>query len=199
MASSKIEPPKFMDDASGYTEYKKKLLRWTRITKTDPKLQAETVVYYLEGHPSGIQDKIDTALGTDIENKEDGMTKLVTFLDGIYAEDEMTEAWSKYKQFIRLKKQIDQPITEFIADFDKAHTRAKESGCEFSDIVLGFNLLESSNLSETDEKFVLTAVDFKAIGGGKNIFLCFNICLSPGNVGSDAFYRIEKALSIPEI
>ena len=41
--------------------------------------------------------------------------------------------------------------------------QAKESGCEFSDLVLGFKLLESCNLSETDEKFVLTAADLKTL------------------------------------
>ena len=167
--SSKFEPPKFIDDASGYPEYKKKLQRWSRITKVDPKQQAEVVLYHLEGHPSGIQEKIDTALGSAVEDKEDGLTKLIEFLDGIYAEDEMTEAWSKYKKFIHVKKDIEQPVTEFIAEFDKAHTKAKESGCEFSDIVLGFKLLESCNLSETDEKFVLTAVDFKEGKRDKNL------------------------------
>ena len=127
------------------------------------------VLYHLEGHPSGIQDKIDTALGDKIVDADDGLTQLIAFLDGIYAEDEMTEAWTKYKQFIRLKKQLGQPVTEFIAEFDKAHTRAKESGCEFSDIVLAFNLLESCNLSDTNEKFVLTGIDFKKGKTDKNL------------------------------
>jgi hypothetical protein len=126
---------------------------------------------HLEGHSSGIQEKIDTALGNDVEDKEDGLVKLIAFLDTIYAENEMTDAWTKYKQFIRLKKDHGQPqpVTEFIAEFDKAHTKAKESGCEFSDIVLGFNLLESCQLSEMDEKFILTAVDFKVGKQNKNL------------------------------
>ena len=159
--SSKVLPPKFIDDASGYPEYKKKLLRWTRITKIEPQKQAETVLHYLEGHSSGIQEKIDTALGDEVEDKPDGMTKMIAYMDTIYAEDEMTTAWTKYKEFIRLKKDVNQSVIEFIAEFDKKHKKAKETGCEFSDIVLGFNLLESCDLSETDEKFVLTAVNFK--------------------------------------
>ena len=169
MASSKIDPPKFIDDASGYEEYKKKLLRWSRITKVVKQQQAEVVLYHLEGHPSGIQEKIDTALGDAVVNKDDGLEKVIEFMDIIYAEDPMTDAWTKYKQFIRLKKKESQPVTEFIADFDKALMKAKESGCEFSDIVLGFNLLESCDLSETDEKFILTAVDFKVGKRDKNL------------------------------
>ena len=167
--TSKINPPDFIDDASGYPEYKKKLLRWSRITKVPANKQAETVLYHLEGHPSGIQEKLDTALGTEVEDKDDGLTKVIKFLDDIYAEDEMSMAWSKYKQFTQLKRPVDQPVVEFIAEFDRAYTKAKEGGCEFSDTVLAFNLLESCGLSETDEKFVLTAIDFKTGKEKKNV------------------------------
>ena len=160
--SSKYEPPAFMEDTAGYSEYKRNLQRWSRITKVPAAHQAEVVLYHLQGHSSGIQEKADTALGDAVENKEDGLTKLIEFFDTIYAEDPMSEAWLKYKRFTQLKKSPDQPVTDFIADFDKAHAKAKLSGCEFSDIVLGFKLLEACELSETDEKFVLTAVDFKA-------------------------------------
>ena len=169
MAGYKVEPPKFMDDASGYPDYKNKLLRWSRITKVAANKQAEYVVYNLGDHHSGIQEKIDTALGAEIEDKDDGIKKLIEFLDTIYAEDEMSMAWNKYKDFIRLKRERNQPVNEYIAEFDKKHKKAKESGCEFSDMVLGFNLLESCSLSETDEKFVLTAVDFRKGREEKNL------------------------------
>ena len=167
--SSKLQPPKFVDDLAGYPEYKKKLQRWSRITKTPRNQQAEVVLYHLEGHSSGIQEKIDTALGEAVVGKDDGLDKLIEFLDTIYKEDEMTEAWTKYKQFTWLKRSPEQPVTEYIAEFDKAHSKAKESGCEFSDIVLAFTLLESCQLTDTDEKFILTAVDFKVGKQQKNL------------------------------
>ena len=73
-------PPTFIDDASTYPEYKRRLERWSRITKVDKKLQAEVVVYHLENHPSGIQEKIDTALGDAIIDKDDGLKKLIEYL-----------------------------------------------------------------------------------------------------------------------
>ena len=160
----------FIDNASEYAEYKRKLQRWTRITNEAKKDQAEVVLYYMEDHASGMQSKIDFALGDSIIGKEDGMEKLITYLDGIYAEDEMTEALTRYKEFTRLVKQDNQSTTEFIAEYDKAHTRAKSSGCEFSDTVLAFNLLEACQLSSTNEKFVLTAIDFKSGKEKKDLF-----------------------------
>ena len=70
---------------------------------------------------------------------------------------------------MRLQKSQGQPINEFIAVFDAKYMKAKESGSDFSDIVLAFNLLEACRLSETDEKFVLTAVDFKKGKEQKNM------------------------------
>ena len=161
MSKQTYPPPDFIADASGYADYKKRLKRWSRITKEEKKKQAEVVVYHLENHPSGIQDKIDTALGEKIIDKEDGMDQLITYLDSIFEKDDMADAWNKYKDFIRLKKKKDESITEFIATFEGKYIKAKEIGCEFSDTVLAFNLLEACNMSDTDEKFVLTAVDFK--------------------------------------
>ena len=109
--SSKYDPPKFIDNSYEYPEYKNKLRRWSRITKVDKKLQADVVVYHLEGHPSRIQEKIETSLGDTIIGKDDGLDKLIGYLDTIYAEDELTDAWLNYKMFIRLKKTVDQPIT----------------------------------------------------------------------------------------
>ena len=171
MSVHTYQPPKFIEDASRYPEYRRKLLRWSRITKVDKKQQAEVVLYHLEGHVSGIQEKIDTALGDEIVDKEDGLTKLINYLDSIYAEDDMVDAWTKYKKFVQLRKSDGQPIVEFIAEFERAYMKAKESGCEFSDTILAFNLLEACNLAEIDEKFVLTAVNFKSGKETKDLFL----------------------------
>ena len=99
----KYNPPKFIDSGAGYAEYKRKLERWSRITKHEKKKQAEVVLYHLEVVPSGNQEKIDSALRDEIIDKDDGLSKLIKYLDGIYAADQMTEAWHKYKQFIRLR------------------------------------------------------------------------------------------------
>ena len=159
--SSKVLPPPFISDASQYIEYKDNLLRWSRITKVEKKNQGDFVLYHLQQHPSGIHQKIDTAIGDQIVAKDDGLKKVIEFLDGIYKADELALMWSKYKRFTRLKKTDDQqPITEFVAEFESAYKEAKDNGCEVSDTVLALSLLDSCNLTEIDEKFVLTDIDF---------------------------------------
>ena len=95
--SSKCAPPKFIECASEYEAYKRKLKQWTRITKVDKKQMADTVLYNLSEHPSGIAEQAAKALGDEIVEKDDGMDKLITYFDSVYGEDEMTSMWSKYK------------------------------------------------------------------------------------------------------
>ena len=163
-------PPQFTADTSAYQMYKRRLERWSRITKVEKKQQAEVVLYHLENHPSGIQEKIDTTIGDEIIDNEEGLDKLINYLDGIYGEDDMTEAFNSYQNFIRLKKTSNQTIAEFIAVFEGAYIKTKQSGCEFSDIVLAFNLLEAANLTANDQKFILTRVDFKEGKQKENLF-----------------------------
>ena len=63
---------------------------WSRITSIEKKLQAEVVVYSLDGHPSGIKEKIQVGIGSKLEDNEEGMEELIGFLDGIYLQDEMS-------------------------------------------------------------------------------------------------------------
>ena len=53
-----------------------------------------------------------------MEGKEQGIDELIKFLDGIYLKDEMSEAWSKYKSFQKVKRGNNHEVRVFIADFD---------------------------------------------------------------------------------
>ena len=93
---NRVEPPTFISDKKSYAAYKKDLLMWSRITRVAKTSQAEVVVYGLEGHPTGIKEKIIVNIGDQLENAEDGIQRLITFLDSIYKEDDMSAAWTKY-------------------------------------------------------------------------------------------------------
>ena len=91
-----LEPPTFISENKPFEIYQQDLRRWSRLTSLDKKLQAEMVVYKLENHPSNIQEKITTQLGEELVDNEDGIEKLLTFLEGIYKKDSMADAWEKY-------------------------------------------------------------------------------------------------------
>ena len=83
MTSNNEPPPSFVSDSKSYAEYKADLEMWSRITSLDPKLQAEMVVYRLEGDPSRIKEKIVTQIGEKLKGNADGIKDLLVFLDGI--------------------------------------------------------------------------------------------------------------------
>ena len=170
MASSLLEPPSFVSDSKKFSEYKKDLLRWSRLTSVKPELQAEMVVYRLEGYPSNIKEKIVTQIGDELENNEEGIKVLLEFLETIYDEDELADTYEKYVDFKKKKRRKDEPIHTFIADWENIYHKCKNAECALPDIVLCFELLQAAQLEETETQLVLTGVNFKK-GVAKNNLL----------------------------
>ena len=61
--SAKIDPLTFVSQTKLYVTYKKDLKMWSRITSIVKKLQAEVVIYSLDGHSSGLKEKIQVGIG----------------------------------------------------------------------------------------------------------------------------------------
>ena len=167
--SKLIEPPTFLNDEKSYAEYKKDLKRWSRICGVEKKLQAEVVVYRLEGHPSRIKEKINTQIGDKLEDNEEGIKELINFLDTIYTKDHMADAWEKFCEFSNFHKKPDQTMFEFIAEWENCYFKMKNAECEYSDLILAFKLLSDSKLNEIDTKLVLTGVDYEDGKAKKNL------------------------------
>ena len=109
-----VQPPSFISETKTYEEYKEDLQMWSRITSIDKKLQAEIVVYNLDGHPSRIKEKIVTKIGASLVGKEEGITLLIQFLDTIYGKDDMADVWDKYKSFSSHSRKPDQDVVDFL-------------------------------------------------------------------------------------
>ena len=167
--SKTIEPPAFVSDTKTYAEYKQDLEMWSRITGLDAKIQAEMVVYRLEGHPSRIKEKIMTQIGDKIKDNAEGIKELLKFLDTIYDIDDMADAWDKFTEFSSFSRKVEQSIPEFIADWTNCYYKLKSVGCEYPDMILGFKLLQDAKLNDMETKLVLTGVDYAEGKSKKNL------------------------------
>ena len=165
-----LEPPSFISETKSYPEYKADLQMWSRICSLDPKVKAEMVVYRFEGHESRIKEKIMTQLGDKLVNNEDGIKDLLTFLDGIYNKDEMADAWDKYVEFSSLSRKPEQSMVDFLSDWENVHHKAKKVGCDFSDTILAFKVLEDAKLQDMEIKLVLTGVNYLQGKTNKDLF-----------------------------
>lgn len=99
-----LDPPTFISENKTSASYKKDLRMWSRIISIPKISQAEVVVYGLEGHPTGIKEKIILNIGESLEEAENGIDLVLTFLDTIYQEDDMSAAWTKYKSFKKITR-----------------------------------------------------------------------------------------------
>ena len=166
-----FEPPAFISESKSYSNYKNDLYMWSRITSVPAKNQAEVVFYGLEGHTSGKkEEEITVNIGDKIKEADDGIDQLVKYVDSIYKEDEMASAWGKYKNFQKVVRSEDTLVNHFIVDFEKEYVLAKTAGCEYLNTLLAFKLLEATELTEMDEKFVLTGIDFSSAKTKQDLF-----------------------------
>ena len=71
------------------------------------------MVYNLEGHLSRIKENIEVKIGQELEANEKGIG--IEYLDSIYQEDEMSDAWTKYKNFRKVSRTPKQDILNFFS------------------------------------------------------------------------------------
>ena len=159
--SFSLEPPAFVSSTKKFAEYKKDLLRWSRLSSVKPELQAESVIYKLEGDPSNIKEKIVTKLGDELEDNPDGINLLLDFLETVYGEDDMAEAYDRYVEFKNKKRKNGESIQTFTSDWESLYQKCENVGCELPDMVLCFELLQAAQLEATEAQLVLTGVDYK--------------------------------------
>ena len=71
------------------------------------------MVYNLEGHPSRIKENIEVKIGQELKGNEKGIE--IEYLDSIYQEDEMSDAWTKYKNLQKVSRTPKQDIPNFFS------------------------------------------------------------------------------------
>ena len=154
-----MEPPAFISTKKTYATYEKDLKRWTTLTTLAPEKQANMVIHFIPDEDP-IKEKIDTQMtDTELSCKE-GINNLLKFLAEIYKTDDMGEAYDNYVEFVKLRRKPGVSIKTFISEWENSYHKVKNNGCDMSDMVLAFNLLDTADLSEMDRKLVLTGVNY---------------------------------------
>ena len=97
-------------------DLQKDLKKWSRITNIEKKLLAKVVVYSLDVHSLGINEKIQVRIGDKLDGNKQGMDELIKFLDELDLKDEMSEDMIKYKSFQRAQRDKNQDMIGLISD-----------------------------------------------------------------------------------
>ena len=116
--SNALKTPDFISENKSFSSYERDLRRWSRLTTLDKKKQAEWIVLHLEGHPSGIKEKIETQLGDTLEDNEKGIEDLIKFFKSIYETDELADSFEKYMNFEKLRRDSKTSVQASIATWE---------------------------------------------------------------------------------
>ena len=154
-----MEPQAFISIKKTYATYEKDLKRWTTLTTLAPEKQANMVIHFIPDDDP-IKEKIDTQMTDEELSCKEGITNLLKFLAEIYKTDDMGEAYDNYVEFVKLRRKPGVSIKTFISEWENSYHKVKNNGCEMSDMVLAFNVLDTADLSEMDRKLVLTGVNY---------------------------------------
>ena len=158
VASFYKAPPVFSDQIP-YSRWITEITFWEKITKIDKKEKGLAVALSLPLN-SDIRDKVFTELTVEELNVDDGLEKLIKFLDGNYKKEEIAEVYSSWSKFDQLKRNSGQTMEQYLREFDKSQKKIKKCGIEMPDQILAFKLLGYSGLSQSEKQIVLTGVDY---------------------------------------
>ena len=151
--SSFKNPPKLLE-TSIYETWVKEVKLWALCSKVDKKEQAAAVTLSLEGRAR------EAALELSIEDlsADDGLTKLITQLDGLFLKDENQRTYVAYAEFEKYKRPQEMSIDNYINDFERLYNKVKAFKIELPDQVPAYRLLESAHLSSSKNELVRATI-----------------------------------------
>jgi len=158
----KCNPPDFMKCGS-YERYKTELKAWGLITEVDAKKRGIAVAMTLpqgHGHESAIREKVFDEMKLEDLNKDNGLDKLIEFLDEKLGIDDLTNSLEKFENFEDFQREQGQSITEYIAKFDQKYNRMKNLNINLPSEILAFKLLRKANIAKEEKMLVLTGMDY---------------------------------------
>ena len=141
-------PPILKEDGS-YSQWKHALEAWQILTGIPEDKQALSV--YLHGMDSKYQEVI-SKLEIKLLNSKDGVKHITDTLD-VYCESELTQRqYSKYEAFCNIKRDPEQPVSEFLMKFENLLSDLEELEIILPDAVRAYHILKASNVGQENEK-----------------------------------------------
>ena len=162
MASSvNYKVPPVFTELKPYSRWVDELKAWEALTDLDKKKRGIAIALSLpEEGKASIRDKVFNELSVAELSDDEGVTKLITFMDKIFKKDELTEAYEAYTEFDRFRRTKASSMEDYVTEFEKLYNRTKKFKMDLPQPVLAFKLLEYSDLEMKDRQLVLTGVDY---------------------------------------
>ena len=156
----KIPVPAFGGEKS-YTAWKIEVDVWRKLhEKSIGKKNIALSIALSLPEGSEARDVVFNSAVIEELDEVDGYEKLIGVLDKRFKKDELSEAYSAWNIFDKMKKTGDMTMDKFIADFDKSYKMLTKYDCTIANPILAFTLLDRAGLDLREKQIVLTDVKF---------------------------------------
>ncbi|CAG2236725.1 unnamed protein product [Mytilus edulis] len=163
-ASVNYKVPPVFTEQKPYSRWIDEIKAWKALTDLDKKKMGIAIALSLpEEGLNSIRDKVFSDLSLEALNADDGVDKLIEFMDKIFKKDELSEAYEAYSEFDRFRRSKVSSMEEYVTEFEKLYNKTKKFKMELPQPVLAFKLLEYSELEMKDRQLVLTGVNYEQV------------------------------------
>lgn len=153
MAVSTKWPPKLSNEES-YEIWKKDIGVWCKLTDLSKQKQALAIHLSLDGRTRIAMSELEIA---DLEHDNDVKTILVK-LDGLFLVDKGRRQFNAFQEMYNLRRADGIEIQRFTAQFEHSYFEFTKQDMSLPDPVKAFMLLASCNLSEGEQRLVMSAI-----------------------------------------
>ena len=116
-----------------------------------------------EKDSSNIRDKVFCDVSLEDLKSDDGVKKLIKFMDNLFKKDELSEAYEIFSDFERFKRSPTMTMDTYTMEFDKLYNKTKKFAMVLPESVKAFKLLEGAELKQKDWQLVLTGVNYDTL------------------------------------
>ena len=162
MASVKttVGMPEF--DRENIQMYIDELKMWQFVTEVDKKKQGPLVWMSLpKNYPSNIMQSINDSIGIEDLSKDDGMDKLIAAMKKAFQEEGEIEAFTKWKEFDKVKRKEGEDVRTFVNRFNTAYNAIVKKQITIPASTRSFLLVQRAGIAEELEQMVIHKIDFK--------------------------------------
>lgn len=150
MCSMKLPPEPSSSD--NYQLWRKDIEVWAKLTETLPAKRGLALQFACRSNKK-LHEAVLEIPSAEVEC-EQGLNNVLKVLDTLHNVDQKDTAIKSYKDFLSLKRKENQTIAEFLLEFEQISNKTKANGNTLSDDLLAYQLLQSANISDTDERII---------------------------------------------
>ena len=160
-----MQPPD-LNKFNCYETFKDRVELWELTTDISPKKLGLLLANSLPDVSKIFGNNIATSLLKKYKAKDlfcdDGLTKVVQFLDDRLGKTKVLSVISAWEKIDRYNKKSDQGIVEFIADFDLRYNTILNAGIPLPSNIAAYMLLLRADLNNTQYELLKGVIDLNA-------------------------------------